>query len=278
LEYQLGVKVGGMKRRKSLLTVASGAAFLFLSTPQIASADDPAGGSGESVDLQGAGFLVLQPGLPANPPGGSDAADVAYEYEPTCGLGGQAICYEGTPCVADTVEGVKYDVFLDGEKVGEVCVTEQQAAEVEVVTPGRVLEAFRSLEWPSSELVVQPPDGQTLVNFPTIFYTDNAAPSRQRVTLLRQGVLIEATPTTYTWRFGDGTSTSTATPGAAYPAMEVTHDYATVGTFSPSVDTTYTGRYRLAGGPWVAIPETLTVPGAAQVLETVEARPTLVDY
>ena len=117
-----------------------------------------------------------------------------------------------------------------------------------------------------------------MVNFATNFYTDNNQPSRQSVSLLNQDVLIEATPTSYTWRFGDGTTASTSTPGAAYPALDVTHDYADVGAFAPSVDTTYTGRYRLNGGPWIAIPETLTVAGTTQQLETIAARPTLVDY
>ena len=176
------------------------------------------------------------------------------------------------------VEGVLYDIFLEGEKVGETCVTEPQAAEQEQVTPGRVLRAFQRLTWPQSDLVVQPPGGQTLVNFDTNFYTGNTDPSRQTVTLLGQSVLIEATPTTYTWRFGDGETSSTSAPGAPYPALDVTHDYGKVGSFGPSVDTTYAGRYRLNGGPWIAIPETLTVAGAAQQLETVEARPTLVGY
>lgn len=202
----------------------------------------------------------------------------AYDYGPTCGLGGRAVCYEGSPCVDDGVEGLSYDVFLAGEKVGEVCVTEQEAVEQEQVTPGRVLRAFRSLEWPQSDLVIQPPDGQTLVNLPTNFFTDNTSATRQTARLLGQEVLIEAVPATYTWRFGDGASQATASPGTAFPALEITHQYADVGTFAPSVDTTYTGRYRLNGGPWIAIPESLTVAGASQDLEAIPARPTLVDY
>ncbi|MEN8674940.1 hypothetical protein [Nocardioides sp.] len=180
--------------------------------------------------------------------------------------------------MSNGIEGTYFDVYRDGEFVGQTCVTEQEAAEQEQVTPGRVLRAFRRLSWPRSELVIQPPGGTTLVNLPTIFYTDNTAPSRQRVTLLRQGVLIEATPTTYTWHYGDGTSTSTPTAGTPYPAFDITHEYGTVDTFAPRLDTTYTGRYRLEGGPWIAIPETLTVTGASQRLQTVEALPTLVDY
>ena len=125
---------------------------------------------------------------------------------------------------------------------------------------------------------MQPAGGTTLVNFPTNFYTDNATPTRQQVTLLRQRVLIEATPTTYTWHYGDGDSSSTDTPGAPYPTLDVTHDYRSVDTFQTRLDTTYTGRYQVNGGPWIAIPETLTVTGTTQALATVEASPTLVDY
>jgi|GEM_PF-2497921 len=199
---------------------------------------------------------------------------------PSCGSdqGGTYVCYGSDVCFDGDEEGTLYDVLIQEAFVGQVCVTEQEAAEQEQVTPGRVLRAFRRLSWPRSDLIIQPPGGTTLVNFATNFYTDNTDPSRQRITLLRQGVLIEATPTTYTWHYGDGTTTSTPGGGAPYPALDVTHDYATVDTFAPRLDTTYTGRYRLNGGPWITIPETLTVSGATQSLETVEALPTLVDY
>jgi hypothetical protein len=201
-----------------------------------------------------------------------------WTYLPSCGAGGHYVCYEPTICSRGETEGLLYDVLRDGEFIGQTCVTDQEAAEQEQVTPGRVLRAFRRLSWPQSDLVVQPPGGTTLVNFPTNFYTDNATPTRQQVTLLRQRVLIEATPTTYTWHYGDGASASTDIPGAPYPTLAVTHDYLSVDTFRTRLDTTYTGRYRLNGGPWITIPETLTVTGASQPLETIEASPTLVSY
>ncbi|MGA8847735.1 MAG: hypothetical protein WB471_14065 [Nocardioides sp.] len=174
--------------------------------------------------------------------------------------------------------GTNYDVFLAGEKVSEVCVTPQEATPPPQVTPGRVLRAFRSLTWPQSDLIIQPPGGTTLVNFATNFYTENTAPARQRITLLGQDVLIEATPTTYTWLHGDGSTQATDRPGRPYPHLDVTHDYQRVGSFAPRLDTTYTGRYRLNSGPWTPIPETLTVSGAPQALQSIEARPTLVDH
>jgi hypothetical protein len=58
----------------------------------------------------------------------------------------------------------------------------------------------------------------------------------------------------------------------------VTHRYLRVGAVRPSVDTTYTGRYRVGSGEWHAIPATLTVPGAPVTLEVVSATPHLVGY
>ena len=108
--------------------------------------------------------------------------------------------------------------------------------------------AFERLGWPPSPLVVQPPKGRTLVNFDTNFYTTNTHPTTQTVTLIGQPVTIEATPTEYGWHFGDGDGDgdlATSDPGAAYPDLRVTYRYQRVGTVRASVDTTYTGRYRV---------------------------------
>ena len=42
------------------------------------------------------------------------------------------------------------------------------------------------------------------------------------------------------------------------------------------MDTTYAGEYRIGQGEWTSIPDTLTVEGAGQDLEIVEALPQLV--
>ena len=196
-----------------------------------------------------------------------------YEIRPACGLSARYICYEQAVC-ADG--GTLFNVFRDGFNVGQTCLTETEASDEAVITPGQVLRAFRSLDWPASELLVEPPGGETLVNFATNFHTDNDQPLRQSVTLLGRRVTIEATPTTYAWHFGDGTSSATDRPGSAYPDLDIVHAYLTTGTLAPSVDTTYTGRYRIGGGPWVTIPDTLTVAGSSETLTIREARPTLV--
>ncbi|QZY28412.1 PKD domain-containing protein [Nocardioides coralli] len=160
--------------------------------------------------------------------------------------------------------------------MGIVCLTPADERGLAVITPGMVKREFEQLAWPGAELAVQPPDGQTLVNFDTNFFTDNTEPTTQTVTLLGQQVTIEARPTSYTWHFGDGDSRTTTSPGAAYPALDVTHGYADTGRVSPSVDTTYQGRYRVNGDSWQTIPGSLTVDGRAVSLLVRSASPRLV--
>ncbi|MBV6728146.1 hypothetical protein KWG65_09170 [Nocardioides daeguensis] len=141
-----------------------------------------------------------------------------------------------------------------------------------------IQKAFAELKLTPGTLVIQPPDGLTLVNFKTNFYTTSTTPITTTVNLLGQQVTLEATPATYTWHFGDGTSTSTTEPGAAYPDLTITHDYRRTGEYGPSLSTTYTGRYRVGEGPWQAIPGTVTIDGPAQPLRAIEAEPKLVGY
>ncbi|WP_341927451.1 hypothetical protein [Nocardioides psychrotolerans] len=138
-------------------------------------------------------------------------------------------------------------------------------------------QALSEVALPPSELIVQPPNGRTLVNFATNFHTDTDTFTRT-ITLLGHQVDLRITPATYDWRFGDGHTTSTTTPGAAYPDLQVTHDYVTAGTVTPAVDTTYTADFRVNGGAWRPVPGTVTIPGATVPLEVVEATPTLVGY
>lgn len=196
---------------------------------------------------------------------------------PQCGLGGRDICHQRQRCRVGGENGYVYDVLQGGRKIGSTCLTESEAEELGQVTPGMVLAAFRRLSWPSSDLIVQPPDGRTLVNFDTNFRTDNDQPTTQRVTLLGQRIVIEATPSEYVWSFGDGDTEKTESPGAAYPDLEITHNYLRKGEYAPSVDTVYSGRYRVNGGAWQSIPGTVTVPGSSVALRAIEASPVLVD-
>lgn len=169
------------------------------------------------------------------------------------------------------------DAALDGPSDVTFC---QQYAEptTPVLTVGLIRSAFAELKLPAGTLVIQPPDGLTLVNFDTNFYTTSTEPIARTVTLLGRRVTLEATPSTFHWTFGDGERLSTSDPGAPYPALRVTHNYLRKGTYRPALATTYTGRYRVGAGPWRQIPGTVTIDGTGQALRAIEAQPKLVSY
>lgn len=205
-----------------------------------------------------------------------------YRYVARCKAGegcvrGERICRTSTGEVGAWYLVRRITVATgEVENMGTVCLTPAQESEAITITPAMVRREMERLDWPQAQLEVQPPDGQTLINFDTNFFTDNDQPTRQTVTLLGQQVEIEATPTEYTWDFGDGATTTTTSPGAAYPDLDVTHEYAEHGRVGPSVDTTYTGRYRVNGDAWQPIPGSLTVPGEPVALRVRSASPHLV--
>lgn len=177
-------------------------------------------------------------------------------------------------CTEGEETGLWHDVFMDGTDVGDVCVPDSDVDQVSIAQ--LIIRQFKRIKWPASRLIVQPPGGKTLVNFKTNFFSPNHQSIDQSLSLANRDVEIRAVPTSYTFHFGDDTSTTTAQPGRPHPHMDVTHEYARTGSVIVSLDTTYSGEYRIGDGDWVAIPDTLTVVGEGQHLEILEAIPQLV--
>ena len=142
--------------------------------------------------------------------------------------------------------------------------------------PAFTAEDFRRLPLTPLPLTIQPDRTEHLVNMPTIVYT---TPTTQLLTadLLGYPVEVEATPTTYTWDFDDGTIWTTTSPGAPYPHHDITHTYPRTGTWTITLTTTWTGHYRLTGTTtWHPITGTATTTTTAPPLTTVELRTYLV--
>ena len=253
-----------------------------LVVPQAALAGEGSAQCSSSGDLGGVREGCIRSGSETN---GylAEHSDHTYSIRPACEIGGLALCAEPGHCNIEGHEGSLFNVYEDDDPEPlswQACLTDDEATHLGGITPGTVQHAFERLAWPASPLIVQPPKGKTLVNFDTNFYTTNATPTTQTVTLIGQPVTIEATPSQYRWHFGSGAEgdLTTTDPGAAYPDLRVTHRYLHVGAVQPSLDTTYTGRYRVGNGPWRAIPDTLTVAGNPVDLEVVSATPHLVGY
>jgi len=137
-----------------------------------------------------------------------------------------------------------------------------------------VLQAFQRIPLPHLRSVTQP-DEKTLVNFDTIFYVQ-AAPLHRTLTLLGQRVELAITPATYRWVHGDGTTSVTHTPGAAYPAKTVVYRYQRAHvTVRQHVEIVWTARWSLNGGPYQDVDGTVTTVGPATALRIAEATPAL---
>ncbi|TDW70449.1 hypothetical protein [Kribbella pratensis] len=135
----------------------------------------------------------------------------------------------------------------------------------------------KNVIFPGLSVKVQP-NGRTLVNLDTIVYTDESKVSTTTVTLLGFPVVIEATPISYTWSFGDGSpALTTSTPGKAYPSKEITHKYMKRADVSLTLTTNYAARFNVADTGWHYIDGTVPITGPATPILVREAVPVLVD-
>ncbi|GGO78813.1 hypothetical protein H7344_17150 [Nocardioides deserti] len=248
-----------MNKRRTAL-VSAGALLLSISASATAVADEPSGPV-EVGTTTGGLWTNIETTTPSAQTGGSDS-DAAQ----TVSLGAQVDV--GTALAEGFCAGTNWNVE---------CVPEVEEPSAPQLTPGMVANAFRRLPLPGATLQVQPPNGRTLVNFATNFYTERGDLTRS-VTLLGRRVDLRITATGYTWHFGDGTTTTTTEPGAPYPALDVTHDYRKAGRVAPSVDTTYSAEFSVDGGPWRPVSGTVTIPGPPTALRVLTATPTLVGH
>ncbi|MFI6675086.1 hypothetical protein [Kribbella sp. NPDC050470] len=97
------------------------------------------------------------------------------------------------------------------------------------------------------------------------------------VELLGFPVMVEATPMSYVWRFGDGASLVTTSPGKPYPAKEITHKYMKRASVGLTVTTNYAARFNVAGTGWQYVDGLVGVTGPVTPLTVREAVPVLVE-
>lgn len=117
--------------------------------------------------------------------------------------------------------------------------------------------AWATMPIAANTITIQPDTGWVLTTVPTVVYVDRTART-MTTTLLGTRVRIRATPSAYSWTWGDGASTVTSQPGAAYPNQTIAHTYMNrEGPVTIGLTTTWTGSYSTDGGAtWRAAPGT----------------------
>ncbi len=190
-------------------------------------------------------------------------------------------------------EGLTFNMITtqaDGSSVQEqVCIEpgEEPTPGQIIDIPGEVLTAFKQVDLPESVIVVQPPNGRTLVNFATLLSTEAAA-YQKTVRLEKVGieVVLEIWPTTFDWTHGDGTSQQTALPGKFWEQGDdvatdddfVTHSFTELyEAVKVSVDTTWAAEFKVVGqSGWRPVEGTVRIEGQPVSLKVLEATPELV--
>ena len=206
---------------------------------------------------------------------------VRYAYRSACGagLGGETTCAANTCPPGQQVYRLWQVSPGPAAPMGLVCSGNGPppvgaAAAPPQVTEGMVLQAFRRIPLPSLRSHSQPAN-KTLINFDTIFFTD-AQPLTRNLTLLGQRVRLEIKPSRFEWVHGDGTTDTTSTPGAPYPAKDVVYRYADAHrTVQHRVVVTWSAEWSLNGGPLQPVNGTVTTAGPSTPLRIAEASPAL---
>jgi hypothetical protein len=273
-------------------------AWVFLATLGASSAaaepGNPDVGAGSHSFL--AHFEEATPGVPqetgATESASSSSSSTVYSYEPLCqrndgvvqstafGCGDAFTCGEDGylhQVLAHEANGVRH--------VGTACIEPGDpvaAATAPVLTPGRILAAFRRIPLPEAPLEVQPPGGETLVNFDTILHTQ-AEPFTETVQLLGRQVTFDISPASFTWSLGTGETMTTTDPGRPWARgvpmdQYVSHRYTEAGPVTLDLTTTWGARWRLGNGPWRDVDGTVTMTTPAQDLQVRTAQPQLVSY
>ena len=171
-------------------------------------------------------------------PGSGDPAGQLYDYRriPVELCAGDAAAQSSRTCVADISAEEFARTCPDGTPALDPVYRARLNPQAEVIgpyewyqddpcpadaQPGVVLsvEDFRRLPLVASVASYQPATGTGLVNMELIVFTD-PAPQVLQTTVLGTPVTVQATPTGFSWDFGDGTEPLVTTdPGGALPAV-----------------------------------------------------------
>lgn len=224
---------------------------------------------------------------PANeqPAGNSTEVGGTWVYDGyVCDNGGT--CNSSQKCADGSTKKLYYFLSADGER-GEtkaVCPGDPDDPGLTITppTPVQIFSAFKEAVPTESVLSVQPPGGQTLVNFETIF-SSTADPFTTGKIDLVPGYKIEfeIAPVAFVWSFGDGITLPTDWAGKAWQAGDdvsklINHVYTSTKDVKASVTTTWGANVRLNGGPLIPVNGTVDVTSPDVPLEILEAKPTLV--
>lgn len=221
---------------------------------------------GASCDPTAAVFgeceIAIEVPISPGPAPDDDASGVGFYYDPNpdpnadCVYVVQERCYRRVPKPADDAPAP--------------------------ATPPVTIDDVATFQPSASESFMQP-NGWIVVGLDTNFYS-NGAPTTVTGSLLGQPAAVRFTPVVWHWDYGDGTTASLGIPGASWEALGVgefeptptSHVFAAPGNYTITLSVEYVADYQFAGGDWLPIDGTLTVPSNELVATAATADTVLV--
>lgn len=215
------------------------------------------------------------------------------------GPGADALCMGAVTACSDPTQGtgplsrIWRRAVQDGQPpgawtfIGTTCWAEVVPGSRPTVTMAMIQNAFNLTPWSTPQITTQPAGNTTLVGLDT-FYQVNWTPAGfqpeeidaidpARMNGYQVDVRVKLDH--FTYQFGDGKAFGpTTSTGGVYPSGDITHQFLSGGAYPSNVNTTFGGEFRINGGDWAPIPDTVTVPGPATTVTVRTAAAQLVDH
>ena len=188
--------------------------------------------------------------------------------------------------------GLLYDIYSRAAGssdpwhfVGSTCFADQVPGASPTLSMARIIDAFHLTPWATATVLTQPEGNTTLVNLPVYAriswsvqgYQPGEIDTLDPASMFGLTVQIRPKVDHYTYVWGDGTTTGPSrSDGGVWPTGDITHSYPSPGTYQARVDTTFTGDFRINGGPWTHIPDTVTITGPTTTITVHAAKAVLV--
>lgn len=218
------------------------------------------------------------------PPGGANSGDICTQS--------WSMCQSGRNASGPAMRVWQREVQQDGTpvtganwvQVGFTCLPDEVPGAGNVLTMALIVQQFRNTAFAVPGVSTQPVGNATLVNLPTFYQvvwpaTGFKPDDIDATTIIGHAVDIQPTLSEIVYDFGDGnTSGPTTSLGGTYPNGDVRHTYSSKATVNVAATITYGGRFRVNGGDWIVIPDTVTITGTPQPLDILEARARLVTH
>lgn len=164
------------------------------------------------------------------------------------------------------------------EEIGYTCFSDLVPGADNVLTMQMIINQFHDTKFAKPTTSIQPVGLKTLVNLPT--YYELKWPEQgfepgeaDTTTLVGRRVDIEPVFRSATYIYGDGESSGPIKSlGGPHPTGDVIHTYRKKMVAPVQINATYSGRFRVDGGEWITIPDTVTIEGTPSNLTVAEAK------